>query len=56
MILISRDRKYEAGQYAYQVEKGKSPILAPVGYDQVVFPYLQMNEEAGPLPEKPPIS
>lgn len=56
MILISRDRKFDAGQYIYQVEKGKSPIMAPVGYNQVVLPYLQMNEEAGPLPEKPPIS
>ena len=56
MILISRDRKYEGGQYTYQVEKGKISILAPVGYNQDVFPYLQMNEEAGPLPEKPPIS
>ena len=56
MILISRDRKFDAGQYIYQVEKGKSPIMAPVGYNQVVLPYLQMNEEAGPLPEKPLIS
>lgn len=56
MILISRDRKYDAGQYTYQVEKGKPPIMVPVGYNQVVIPYLQMNEEAGPLPEKPPIS
>ena len=52
MILISRDRKSDAGQFTYQVEKGKTPIMAPVGY----FPYLLMNEEAGPLPEKPPIS
>jgi len=52
MILISRDRKSDAGQFTYQVEKGKTPIMAPVGY----FPYLPMNEEAGPLPEKPPIS
>lgn len=56
MILISRDRKSDAGQYTYQVEKGKTPIMAPVGYNQLVFPYLPMNEEAGPLPEKLPIS
>ena len=56
MILISRDRKYEAGQYTYQVEMGKTPIMAPMGYNQVVIPYLRLNEEAGPLPEKPPIS
>jgi hypothetical protein len=34
MILISRDRKYEAGQYTYQVEMGKTPIMAPMGYNQ----------------------
>ena len=56
MILISRDRKSDGGQYTFHAEKGKTPIMAPVGYNQLVFPYLQMNEEAGPLPEKPPIS
>ena len=56
MILISRDRKFDGGQYTFQAENGKTPIMAPVGYNQLVFPYLQMNEEAGPLPEKPPIS
>lgn len=51
LILISRNRKHDA-PYSCKIGKGKTPIFAPEGY----VPYFNIVEEAGPLPEKQPVT
>ncbi|XP_076110034.1 uncharacterized protein LOC143078890 [Mytilus galloprovincialis] len=48
MMLISRDRSNQRSEYSFHNDK--IPIIAPRGYDELVFP--PMYDEAGPLPEK----
>lgn len=59
LIMISRDRKSDGVEYSFHTEKhgsSKVPIIAPRGYEQLMIPPLYTQEEAGPLPEKEPIS
>lgn len=54
MLMISRDRNNQRSEYYFHGEKNKIPFIAPKGYEQLIVP--PMYEEAGPLPEKKPIS